>query len=380
MIFSEIDKKEKRSFLYLCAITFYLIYKFGFLVSSWNMYIGLLSLFLFVSSMYFADYYAREKVFFLFNLLGMTIIYLFSKEMNLIFLSIIIFSGKGINKNKILKVFLICYLMYFFIMFIQNLFGIYENDYAYKLINGENVKVRTYGFGHPNQIANRFISFTGLVLYLGKEKIQNIHLFFLIIVFLFIYTISLTRTALVIFFILMIIHQLMYRYNMSKIIAKFSVYIFYLSITFSVFAPLLYINGGGFLKLLDSLLSGRLRLTMKFFNSNAIKLFGQQLDYSGYDNVLDATIPYILLTYGIVFFIYYLILSQKLFNINNYNSDYSKTIYYVLFVLIGVVELVTINLSFNFTLLFLIDIIENNVVNSQNIEIMTKNNNYKFRL
>lgn len=373
------DKNEKRSFLYLGAIAFYLIYKFEFLVSSWNIYIGVFSLFLFVSSMYFADYKVREKVFFLFNLLGMTIIYLFSKEINLIFLSIILFSGKGIDKNKILKVFLICYLMYFFVMFIQNLFGIYENDYAYKLIDGESVKVRSYGFGHPNQIANRFISFTGLILYLGKEKIQNIHLFFLIIAFLFIYTVSLTRTALVIFFILMIIHQLMYRYNMSKIIAKFSVYIFYLSITFSVFAPLLYINGGGFLKLLDSLLSGRLRLTMKFFNSNAIKLFGQQLDYSGYDNVLDATFPYILLTYGIVFFIYYLILSQKLFNINNYNSDYSKTIYYVLFVLIGVVELVTINLSFNFTLLFLIDIIENNVVNSHNIEIMTKNNNYKFR-
>ena len=360
MNINDIDKNEKRNFLYLGAIAFYLIYKFEFLVSSWNIYIGVLSLFLFLSSMYFADYVEKEKVFFLFNLLGMTIIYLFSKEINLIFLSIILFSGKGIDTNKILKVFLICYLMYFFVMFIQNLFGIYENDYAYKLIDGESVKVRSYGFGHPNQIANRFISFTGLVLYLGKEKIQNIHLFFLIIVFLFIYTISLTRTALVIFFILMIIHQLMYRYNMSKIIAKFSVYIFYLSITFSIFAPLLYRNGGGFLKLLDSLLSGRLRLTMKFFNSNAIKLFGQHLDYSGYDNVLDATFPYILLTYGIVFFIYYLILSQKLFNINNYNSDYSKTIYYVLFVLIGVVELVTINLSFNFTLLFLIDIIENN--------------------
>lgn len=346
------DKGYLLEFLFFMALGCYMFYKFGILSGIYNLMIGGIVVLILLAVLFFQTYSFKEKIILTLTLIISFIILYTSTELNILMIVLLIFSAKNISIDDIIKFLLKTYLIFFVFMIIANLLGFYDNDFGIKYMNDTAVMVKAYGFGHPNQISNRFLAATVMFFFLKRTSFKYSYVIIPCILQIFVYYISLSRTGLLMFLASVIIYIFTSKLDFEKIISYILLAGFWFMNVISILLPFLYADTSRVTQILNRILTGRIRLASNFFEKYDIRLFGQTLDFSGYDNVLDSAVPYIILTYGVILYAVIIYFSGKLFINSLKLNDYYIIIYFVLFYLIGLSELVVINPSYNFTLFF----------------------------
>lgn len=348
-----------------------MFYKFDILSGIYNLTIGGIVVLLLVASLFFQRFSFKESILLVVTLIMSFKILYTSTELNILMVVLLIFSAKNISIDDIIKFLLKTYLIFFIFMIIANLLGFYDNDFGIKYMNDTAVMVKAYGFGHPNQISNRFLAATVMFFFLKRASFKYSYVIIPCILQIFVYYISLSRTGLLMFSASVIIYVLTTKFGFEKIVSYILLVGFWFMNILSILLPYLYSDTLRLTQILDRILTGRIRLASSFFDRYDMKFFGQTLDFSGYDNVLDSAVPYIILTYGIFLYAFLMCFSSKLF-INSFKlNEYYIIIYFILFYLIGLSELVVINPSYNFTLFFFVRLF---VANDNSKQIHQQNN------
>lgn len=274
--------------------------------------------------------YAEIRINHLFVLVPIVIIMLFSflyfqlsghnnqGEADFVLLYSIIFMICAVNVDvrSLIKVsFYVKLFIFCFTSILYNL-NIIESKIGYR-----EGKVReSLGFSNANSLGLIVMCLTIEFIYLYIKKINLLGFFILILINVYVYQISLSRTS---FFcsMLMIVFSLIYKYTpflKSKII-QFSLLlavpiIFYLGI----FLPYAYNRNDKILLWLDDLFSGRLIMGHYYINEYGFSLFGttikQRLFVSNYHDpfLIDNTYLRIMIQFGVIlFFILFIALLFK---------------------------------------------------------------------
>ncbi|MBF0009982.1 hypothetical protein HAX40_03170 [Enterococcus casseliflavus] len=339
---------------YYSGFFIYILFKLNIVNENWHNIFSSLSIALLLISL-ILNKYTLKYVFLSFSLIFLGIIIAFtSGELNVLFIFLLILAGKNADINSLIKMMIVLYIVMFVKFAIGNTLGWYNDSYALKYVDGVGKIVKAYGFGHPNQISARYISFVLLCFYYYKDKLNWKFLFLSWLGEIYIYNISESKTGLLMLVIISLFFLFYRNDNWKKLSATISCILCIIVNLIGFSFPILYIRGNHMVYELDKLVTGRFRLAGNFFQNYGLKVFGQPIENGGYDNILDSATPYIILSYGIFFFILINLFSFFLYAYCFKNRKYIEAIIYNLFFIIGVTELTIINPSFNFTFLFFI--------------------------
>lgn len=341
----------------------YLIFKFGIFNYRFNNILTVIAVFFLSISIIISKYSLKEVLLLLFLItLGLVVI-VYANEWNLLFIILLVYAGRNSNIDNVIKIMFTVYFLYFIFMFFQNMIGTYDSSFALKFIDGSAMIVKDYGFGHPNQISSRYISWILMFFFLRRDNYRFKYVVLSSLGELFVYKISLSRTGLIIFLLVILMYVFLSKINISKFIADVSIMSFVIINIISLALPYLYVRGNMVAQFLDTLFTGRIRLAAKFLNNYGVRIFPQNLSFLGKDDVLDSLIPYILLSYGLLVYITILFLCFSFFKFCLRKQTYIPISFFVIFFVIGMMELVAINPSYNFTIFFFIMLFKQNSVN-----------------
>lgn len=341
--------KEK---IYSSALSLYLLFKFGIFNQVISAVIIAL-IFLFLSIVLVNQKYTfTELLSLILLLLIFAVSGLRSGDGNFIFVLAFIFASKDIDIKKIIRLFLTMYLLYFIYMFLRNVFGIENSNYSTKYVDGVLTFVKNYGFGHPNQLSIRFSIFILMFLYIKRGTMKWFCFVAILVAGIGVYGLTRSKTGLSILIISILFTLFLKKKNMQRFVCIMLFPISALATILSVLFPIIYNSANHYLYIINNQLTGRLRLGNQFFGRYGITPFGQDLDFSGYDNVLDSLYPFVLLQYGVVTFLVITILTILLLYKLLRSKFYYEAVLIQMFLIIGISELTPINLSYNFTLLF----------------------------
>lgn len=354
------ERNQLLKITYFIALGTYMFYKFEIINNKLNLLVGGGVIALLMLVLLLQQYTSRELMCLTLLLILSGIILYTSNELNVLLIVLLVFSSKKIDIDDILKFILYTYIVFFLFMLVANLFEFYQYDVAVKYVKDVPIVLKTYGFGHPNQISNRFFTAISIFLFLNRKKYSIKYILIACILQTYIYQLSLSRTGLLMFVFSIVIYIFTTKFKYDKYIGYLSIVIFFITNLISIIIPFFYSKKLVLSYLLDSIFTGRIRLASKFFEKYGINFFGQKLDFSGYDNVLDSSVPYIILTYGVVTYVILMYITLKLFMKKIESKNYYIIIYFVLFYFIGLSELLVINPSYNFTIFFYSCLFEDN--------------------
>lgn len=353
----------KRSIFFTVLILYLSMKMFPFFQNFSTDFLDILVVGLLVGIALTNSYTINESILVIASLLVCSIIYLYSHEINLLVIEIIILSAISMDKKKIIQVYILVYILFFIYMIITNLMGLYSTEFVYKYVGGVSEVVATYGFGHPNQISSRYVVFVCLCLYYALKYTKS-NIWKMLVIFtlleIWIFNISLSKTGIIFFIFIYIVMIFLTKKVHIKEFTKMLVYIYTFFLIVLVFLYSFYEKNINFINNIDNILTGRIRLSAKFFDLYPLNLFGHNLDFSGYDNVLDSSIAYIFIVYGLIGFLLYLFIYSKTFKFLFQTKLYLEIVFMIFFLIMGIVELVQLNMSFNFSFIFITYLFQSN--------------------
>ena len=181
---------------YYSGFFIYILFKLNIVNENWHNIFSSLSIALLLISL-ILNKYTLKYVFLSFSLIFLGIIIAFtSGELNVLFIFLLILAGKNADINSLIKMMIVLYIVMFVKFAIGNTLGWYNDSYALKYVDGVGKIVKAYGFGHPNQISARYISFVLLCFYYYKDKLNWKFLFLSWLGEIYIYNISESKTGL----------------------------------------------------------------------------------------------------------------------------------------------------------------------------------------
>lgn len=280
------------------------------------------------------------------SLLAVLIIVSAISSKNLKYLSyffLLIFSTKNVDIRNVIKYF--CGVLSFLLVlvFIGYWSGVLPNYYA---ISGGSYR-NSLGYKYITYAPNLFFHLELAYLYVRGNKIRFRELLFLFAIGFYLYVKTNTESA---FYLGTLAIILVLILKLFKIKPEFKNWLtnfidrwlLLISAIVPIALSILYGTKSNLLKLLDSILSNRLRLGYEAINNYGIKLFGQEVDVIGtkvsgivlkYDesyNFIDSSFLRILLIYGVVIFLF-LIIS---YIILGYKNPYRTITYSVCFMIL----------------------------------------------
>ncbi len=290
---------------------------------------------------------------------------------DIFFLAVVVIGACYIEKKQI-----ILFLfrgMFIGVIFIVglSLLGILDNT-TQETIRGTHVVVRYFlGFAHSNTLAILVLELGMMYIYLNYKKLKRAHMFLLFVLSVLCYRITYSRTTFICY-ICMIFVLILIR-NFSKlhlekiwiIIANNSIKLLIIIGLFgSYFVAQNYSSGIGIVDLVSSIIGVRIPLLYDALQLYPLKLFGQAINlvnsqeyylFQGMGVVLDNSYIYMLLEFGIIptvlLFIGYFGAVKMLIQ----KKDYIMLMCMIIYLIAGFTEKYFSGLSYNFTLLVLID-------------------------
>lgn len=279
------------------------------------------------------------------------LIFLKTGEMNPFTLFIVMFSMKGIKAEEAVKVLLVLNMVFFMGTIILCKVGIIYDDVYYFTRPGQILARHSYGLGHPNQVFLRMLIISIILLACNKGKIHKVKMLLVFAVSIILYKQTDSRSGfLCILLLLAVVGMLdISRGKMRQVISVGMIIAYFAVVMISV--VFLYWNGR-VVQVIDSAITGRISLARKFLNAHSFSVLGVDRQISD-DFVVDNSYVYIIIHYGILFFILYvMVIGCLLYDM------YRKKMYYEIVAVVIVhiyafIECVLINPVFNFCILYL---------------------------
>lgn len=278
----------------------------------------------------------------------------FSKNLSVINLTLILLVFNNINLRLVLNViFLISIILCLSIIFIF-LFDYAAGNAEYLLDTVYGIRY-TFGFENPNSFPTKLFLCIILYLYLRK-RINLIDVAVSVVISFGIYTLSGSRTYLIMVLIstiLLYIHQFAY-YLKNKLVQVLAKNCFLILGVISIFSGMYYIEYAEILQPMNELLSGRISMANIVLSEFEIKFLGQDIQpfLENRGIVLDNFYISLILTTGIIFFIFLYFSIYKLFSVFITCNLYKEVLVFIVFLIYGITEKTFLDISSNFSLLF----------------------------
>lgn len=304
----------------------------------------------------------NKLVVFLLSTFFILLIYISSNNLFLVqILCFIIAYPKDISSKDISKYMSIILLFSTLLVII-----LYKLNYATNIIVvREGIMRNSYGFSSPNVIANYSLLIFLSVAYSKQNnwKFKDSILCFLISLFVYSFTNSRMSFLLsTILSIVMLVSTLKKENDINKI-HNISLYCFAISSFISILFSYLYMNNNYYQKMqgLNELLSYRLSYTSKYLQMPGISAFGKEMIFVSNKQALltgerwsglDNSYVYILVSWGIIGFLIYLLSIIKLHKFLLKEKNYYAFIVLIFLSIIGITENYLASVCTNLSVIF----------------------------
>lgn len=322
------------------------------------------SLFLIMHLFY---YKISAKQFFIISIISIICIIITFKsgKITILMSGIIILFTRKIDFDKLIKTIFATKIIGVTMVVLLWICGIVSTNEFYRINNnGELIKRYTLGFIHPNVAFLNFYLLVLMYLYIRFEKLNLKDYIGILTITLLIYRLTDSRTG-VISVLIAIILAFVLRYKLLikfKFIKNIIVLIPLICGIGSVFLCKIYSNNNYLLNSINNILTGRLELGNRFLSIYNIKLLGQKViegsSLNGSYLRIDNGYIKLILSYGIVIFIIYIILQIKILKKYTFRTyEYKKVLLIVSFSIYGLTEVYIYNAFINISLLFLSELL-----------------------
>ena len=299
--------------------------------------------------------YSYLELFFVMVLGGLSImIFLNTKKLGGILSMIALLGLKGVDPKKLLKLCLYLRSLSFAIVVGLTSFGVIQNTKLIHIRGDDSVVRYSMGFSHPNQFHLAFIILLLLCMYFYFEKLNIIHILIFSVLNLFVYSKSFSRTSCIIGFFAIF----MMLWFKSKVFLKLKNMICYsiLPLGFAVsILPSLFYDKIAMIRTIDRLLQWRITFSRYYLEKYEVKLFGNNLHNDSI--VLDSGYIELIVNYGLVFTILYVIAFYILIHRFVKQEKYKELLLIVCFLCYGITEAFIPNLFANVSMIFIGELI-----------------------
>lgn len=299
--------------------------------------------------------YSYTELFIVFLLGALSILIFYNTRKIGGILSIIALLGlRGVDTRKLLKLSFYVRSISFIIVVSLSSIGIIQNTKLIHVRGVSSVIRYSMGFSHPNQFHLAFIIILLLYLYFYFEKINVLHIIALCLLNLLIYQKSFSRTSFIIGFFA-IFMMVWFR---SNVLCKLKNFVCYgiLPIGFMVsIVPALLYDKIGIIRKVDRLLQWRITFGRHYLEQYQINLFGNNLHND--TTVLDSGYIELIMNYGIIFTLLYVVAYYVLIHRFVKNRNYKELLLIVCFLCYGVTEAFIPNLFVNVSMIFIGELI-----------------------
>lgn len=275
---------------------------------------------------------------------------------------------KCVNLKKTVRLFFIIELCALLLVVTLSMLGVVDNV----IMTEQNGIVRqSMGFNHPNALAARVFQLEAMYVYLHDRRIKKINVFLLMIISIFTYFLTRAKTVAILSVFMAIFVFLLssvykaerddFRGLFVRIYEKVFRRMKYIPVVIPIVATvfILYLsqlNGSG------SLFS-RASQAFNYLQYYGLSFWGQPLQINnGADNfylqnsqlyTLDNSYLYLLIGFGIIFFILFIVAQGILIYRMIKQKEYTVVTILILYMIYGVVETMMIRFTYNFSILFM---------------------------
>lgn len=236
-----------------------------------------------------------------------------------------IFGLKGVKNTKLMRTLLFTSSFTFILISILNFMGIVDSSYVYRHSSAEYRD--SLGFIHPNTAGNILFTISSIYILVKNNSFKKINYIVLLLPIAVSIFVLDSRTSSV---VLIIMFTLVYFSNNFNVIRKkmlwgISSILFLFINVFTVFTMYNFNNNQPFWQRLDGLLSGRLFFINEYFKKYGLSIFGQSIEFGeelarsyGFSFSyfgIDSGYARILINYGVLFYILFLLLFLHLGNL-----------------------------------------------------------------
>lgn len=226
-----------------------------------------------------------------------------SKDMRVLWFAIVFSASKNIDFDKLVRysfrVMIIC-CMTFVIMY---LCGLIEGSHS---ITDKGIRL-SFGLGHANMCAAYYSLIIMFILYIYYNKIKIYHIILFVIGEYGVYLATKSNTGLIVVSITLLMFIVVKYFPMQKFNIKVIASAIIIIIAFFTILPIIYDKNISILKLLDKLMTGRLRQANYYYLNYGIRLFGNDIRADllkvNTDNILDMGYAKMLINNGLFFYI-----------------------------------------------------------------------------
>lgn len=321
-------------------------------------FVSMIALLLFIFKILKTKYTQKEL------LLGLSIVIIGliawekAKDMRVLWFSIVIFSMKRVNIEKIINVtyytILICVIAILFFCYI----GL-TTDFIPNMSDG---RVRhSYGFQHPNTLQAFVLYIVIMTIYINYEKLKFQSVIILLMISVVFYKYTISRTGIIVTGMVLAL-AVWIRFFSGKYFNNSLIVLFgYLYICVFTVLPIVYYKiNNSYLTMLNSLLNRRISQAAFFYSAYGIKLFGNYLLELSYDTkpiYLDMGFSKMLFNNGIIY--YLMIVGGTMVLLVRYlkRKNYKKIFLLISFILFLGTENVATYIFMNVSMLFLSELV-----------------------
>lgn len=281
--------------------------------------------------------------------LGM-LIFLKTGEMNPFTLFILLFSMKGIEVHRALKVLLAVNMVFFVGTLLLCRMGFIYDDVYYFSRPGQILARHSYGLGHPNQVFMRFFLLSAIMLACVRGKYHRMKMVLIFAAAVVLYKGTDSRSGFACTLLLLLAVGLL-DINVGKIRQILSVGMLAAYSAVVILPVVFLVWNGNLVQAIDRALTGRISLARKFLELYSLSVFGAARNISN-GFVVDNSYMYIIIHYGIAFYILYIAaVGCLLYAMYRKKMAYEVTAVTVLHIY-AFIECVLINPVFNFSVLY----------------------------
>lgn len=295
---------------YIVSVIQFFFYKIPFIENITEM-LNIMAIIIFIAIIIMNKYTKKQLLLMLvLSSIAMAISY---KTKSFFFLKnlLIIFACKDLNFNKFVKVdFVVRFILYLSVI-ILNQNGLIESHDVYRITSTNDVVERkSLGFSHPNFLGSITFILCCEWLYIRKFKIDFITIVPLALGWYVIYGIANSRSAALVFILLLAIYFALLQWksiSTNKIFSKIMIFFPIICFGLSIIEYIMYLKNPDILIKLDDNLYARAYYIAQYIDKYGWNLFGTKINKEDL-NPLDNAYFYIIIHYGIlaeIIFIYY---------------------------------------------------------------------------
>lgn len=233
----------------------------------------------------------------LFIVIGL-LCYVFTRKITLLLTCVCIAGMKNIDLDKTFKEMLYLRSGSFICVIILAMIGIIENSSVSMWRNGHMDIRYTLGFSHPNSLHLALFIIVSLFIYNNYEKMNFFKYFFVLVVNVFIYTYSGSRTGFFMINMLIIICCFSKNKNFKKLLLRMPKYIFIFVVFFSFVTAFLY-GKYDVLNKLNIIFNGRIAYSNYYLTNYKLSLFGRNI-INDRNALFDNGYIYCYVQYGVI--------------------------------------------------------------------------------